>query len=74
MLAGGLAESVRQVGVVYFIICIVAFCIMTSDPFFLVLMAIVGLGFAATLGSYWVDQKTSQGGSVSSLPPSLVQT
>jgi hypothetical protein len=30
---------------------------MTSDPFFLVLIAIVGLGFALTLGSYLVDRK-----------------
>jgi hypothetical protein len=44
---------------VYFIICIVAFYMMTSDPFFLVLIAIVGVGFALTLGSYLIDRKAS---------------
>jgi small basic protein len=43
----------------YFIVCIAAFYLMTSDPFFLVLMAVVGLGFALTLGSYLVDRKAS---------------
>jgi len=45
---------------IYFIICIVVFYIMTSDPFFLVLLAIVGLGFALTLGSYFADRKALQ--------------
>ena len=44
---------------VYFMICLVAFYVMTSDPFFLVLLAIVGLGFALTLGSYLADRKAS---------------
>jgi uncharacterized protein YjeT (DUF2065 family) len=43
----------------YFIICIAAFYLMTSDPLFLVLIAIVGLGFALTLGSYVIDRKAS---------------
>jgi uncharacterized protein YjeT (DUF2065 family) len=43
----------------YFVTCLVAFYVMTSDPFFLVLIAIVGLGFALTLGSYLVDRKAS---------------
>jgi len=36
----------------YFLVCIVAFYLMSRDPFFLVLLAIVALGFALTLGSY----------------------
>jgi hypothetical protein len=32
----------------YFIICIVGFYLMPSDPFFLALIAIVGLGFVPT--------------------------
>ena len=41
----------------YFLVCIVAFYAMSSDPFFLVLLAIVVLGFALTLGSYLADRK-----------------
>jgi hypothetical protein len=43
---------------VYFIACIVAFYAMTSDPLFLVLIGIVGIGFALTLGSYLADRKS----------------
>jgi hypothetical protein len=42
----------------YFIVCIVAFYMMTHDPLFLVLVAIVGLGLALTLASYLVDRKS----------------
>jgi uncharacterized protein YjeT (DUF2065 family) len=42
---------------VYFIACIVAFYIMTRDPFFLLLTGIVGLGLALTLTSYIVDRR-----------------
>jgi hypothetical protein len=45
---------------VYFIICIVAFYVMTYDPFFLVLTGIVGLGFVLTLVSYLLDRKSSR--------------
>ena len=43
---------------VYFIACIAAFYAMTDDPLFLVLVGIVGLGLALTLGSYLLDRKT----------------
>ena len=46
---------------VYFIVCIAAFYAMTHDAFFLVLIVIVGLGLALTLGSYLLDQKNSKG-------------
>ena len=42
---------------VYFIACIVAFYMMTRDPFFLILTGIVELGFALTLTSYIVDRR-----------------
>src|SRR6516225_1753283 len=38
----------------YFIVCIVGFYVMTYDPLFLVLIVIVGFGFALTLGSYFI--------------------
>jgi hypothetical protein len=41
----------------YFLICIAAFYAMTSDPLFLVLAAIVALGFVLTLGFYLLDRK-----------------
>jgi hypothetical protein len=41
----------------YFIGCLVAFYAMTADPVFLVLIGIVGLGFALTLGSYLLDRR-----------------
>jgi small basic protein len=40
----------------YFLICIAVFFVMTSDPVFLVLAAVVGLGFVMTLGAYLVDR------------------
>lgn len=42
---------------VYFIACIVAFYAMTSDPLFVVLVGIVGLGFALTLAAYLLDRR-----------------
>jgi len=45
---------------VYFIGCIAVFYTMTSDPLFLVLIVIVGLGFVLTLGSYLLDRKSSR--------------
>ena len=44
---------------VYFIACIIAFYTMTSDPFFLVLIAIVGIGFAITLSAYLLDRRST---------------
>ncbi len=44
---------------VYFIACIVAFYAMTHDPLFLVLLAVVGLGFVLTLSAYLLDRKGS---------------
>jgi hypothetical protein len=41
----------------YFVACIVAFYAMSLDPLFLVLVAIVGLGFVLTLGSYLLDRR-----------------
>ena len=48
----------------YFIACIVAFYAMTHDPFFLVLLLIVGLGFVLTLSSYLYDRKARTPASV----------
>jgi small basic protein len=45
----------------YFLVCIVAFYLATSDPMFLVLGAIVALGFVMTLGSYLADRKALHG-------------
>ena len=41
----------------YFLVCIVVFYWMSGDPMFLVLLAIVGLGFVLTLGSYLIDRR-----------------
>jgi len=43
----------------YFITCIVAFYAMTRDPLFLVLVAIVGLGFVLTLTAYVLERRTT---------------
>ena len=42
---------------VYFLICIGIFYAMTNDPLFLVMLAIVGLGFVLTLSSYLLDHR-----------------
>jgi hypothetical protein len=44
----------------YFLVCLVAFYAMTSDPFFLVLVAIVVIGFVLTVGSYLIDRLALQ--------------
>ena len=44
---------------VYFIACIAAFYAMSGDPLFLVLAAIVGLGFVLTLSAYLLDRRSS---------------
>ena len=41
----------------YFLICIVVFYSMTRDPLFLVIFAIVALGFVLTLSSFILDRK-----------------
>jgi hypothetical protein len=41
----------------YFIGCIIAFYAITHDSFFLVLTAIVGLGFVLTLSSFLWDRR-----------------
>jgi hypothetical protein len=43
----------------YFLICIVVFYMMTRDPLFLVIFAIVALGFVLTLSSFILDRKKS---------------
>ena len=44
----------------FFLVCIVTFYLMTHDPLFLVLFAIVAFGFVLTLGSYVIDQRTGR--------------
>jgi hypothetical protein len=44
----------------YFIACFVVFYLITRDPMFLVLIAIVGLGLVLTLTSYLLDRKSSK--------------
>jgi hypothetical protein len=41
----------------FFLVCIVAFYVMTHDPFFLVLLAVVGFGFVWTGLSYLTEKK-----------------
>ncbi|MBS0239031.1 MAG: hypothetical protein JSR89_11470 [Proteobacteria bacterium] len=41
----------------FFLICIVVFYAMTHDPFFLVLLAVVGFGFAWTGIGYLTERK-----------------
>ena len=43
----------------YFLVCIVVFYSMTRDPLFLVIFAIVALGFVLTLSSFILDRKKS---------------
>ena len=44
---------------VYFVACILTFYERTRDPLFLVLTAVVGLGFVLTLSAYLLDRKGS---------------
>ena len=54
---------------VYFLVCIAAFYRMSADPLFLVLLVIVGIGFALTLGSYLLDRRRDgRGDSRESIP------
>src|SRR6516225_437367 len=41
---------------IYILICLGIFYRMTSDPLFLVLIVIVGLGLVLTLGSHFLDR------------------
>lgn len=43
----------------YFLVCIVVFYLMTRDPLFLVIFAIVALGFILTLSSFILDRRKS---------------
>jgi len=40
----------------YFLVCLAAFYWMTSDPLFLVLTVIVGIGFVLTLSAHLLDR------------------
>jgi hypothetical protein len=41
----------------YFLVCIAVFYWITTDPLFLVLLVIVGIGFVWTLGSHLLDRQ-----------------
>jgi len=43
----------------YFLVCITVFYWMTSDPLFVVLVVIVGIGFVLTASSYVFDRRSS---------------
>ena len=43
----------------YFLVCIAVFYWMTSDPLFVVLVVIVGIGFVLTASSYVLDRRSS---------------
>ena len=43
----------------YFLVCIAIFYWMTSDPLFVVLVVIVGIGFVLTASSYVLDRRSS---------------
>ena len=43
----------------YFLVCIAVFYWMTTDPLFLVLIVIVGIGFVMTLSAYLFDRNSS---------------
>ncbi len=42
---------------IYFLVCIGAFFAMSGGPLFLVMLAIVGLGFILTLGGFFADRQ-----------------
>jgi hypothetical protein len=44
---------------IYFLICLTVFYRMTSDPLFLVLIVIVGIGLVVTLSFHLLDRRTS---------------
>ena len=44
---------------IYFLICLAVFYRMTSDPLFVVLVVIVGIGFVLTASSYVLDRRSS---------------
>jgi len=48
---------------IYILICLGIFYRMTSDPLFLVLIVIVGLGLVLTLGSHFLDRGMKADGS-----------
>jgi hypothetical protein len=44
----------------YFLVCLAAFYGMSTDPLFLVLFVIVGIGFFWTLTAYLLDRRSSK--------------
>ena len=42
---------------VYFLVCLAVFYGMSTDPLFLVLIAIVAIGFVLTLSAYFLDRR-----------------
>ena len=46
----------------FFLACMVAFYAMSRDPLFLILLAIVALGFVLTLSAYLLDRNESMRG------------
>jgi len=42
---------------VYFLVCLAVFYWMSTDPLFLVLIAIVAIGFVLTLSAYFLDRR-----------------
>ena len=43
----------------YFLVCIAVFYWMTTDPLFVVLLVIVGIGFVLTASAYVLDRRSS---------------
>ena len=43
----------------YFLVCIAVFYWMTTDPLFVALLVIVGIGFVLTASSYVLDRRSS---------------
>ena len=46
----------------FFVVCLVVFYAMSQDPFFLVLVAIVGFGLIFTAISYYLDRQSKAAG------------
>jgi hypothetical protein len=46
---------------VYFLVCLAVFYWMTTDPLFLVLSLIVGIGFVLTLSAHLLDRREKIG-------------
>ena len=46
----------------FFVVCLVVFYVMSGDPFFLVLVAIVGFGLIFTGISFYLDRQSNAAG------------